>query len=91
MITAILGLAGFLVAIALPGWLTVQLLDDGDLLWRIAIGLGVGTLGVPAIAFLVAMALSTSVTAPLLIGLGVVISGGLGFALSRREGPEASR
>jgi hypothetical protein len=91
MITTVLGLLGFVAAIALPGWLAVQLLDDGDLLWRAAIGLGVGVLGIPVLAFLVAMVLSTSVTAPLLIGVGTTTAAGLALALVRREGPESSR
>ncbi|MCP4868124.1 MAG: hypothetical protein GY898_05345 [Proteobacteria bacterium] len=91
MITAITGLIGLLIAIVVPGVLTVQLLDDGDPLWRITVGLGVGLLAVPIPAFLIAMALGTSVTMPLLLVLGVVVSGGLLFALSRREGPESSQ
>lgn len=91
MITAITGLIGLFVAVVLPGVLAVQLLDDGDPLWRLTIGLGVGLLAVPIPAFLIALAIGTSVTMPLLLLLGVAVSGGLLVALSRQEGPEASR
>lgn len=84
---ALLGLLGFVVCVALPGWLTVRLLDDGDVLWRLGVGLAVGVFAVPALAFLVGVTLHTSVTPTLLAVLGLALDGALlGLLLRWRDG-----
>jgi hypothetical protein len=86
LLVALLGLLGFVVCVALPGWLAVQLLDDGDVLWRLGVGLALGVFGVPALAFLVAVTARTSVTPLLLVGLGLVLDVALAALLARRRG-----
>jgi len=82
---ALLGLLGFLVCGALPGWLTVQLLDDGDVLWRLGVGLGVGVFAVPALAFLVGVTVHASISVGLLLAVGLALDGLLMTLLARRR------
>lgn len=85
VLLALVGLLGFVVCVALPGWLTVQLLDDGDALWRAGVGIAVGFFGVPALVFLLAMLVHTSVTPLLLVIVGVGLDGLLAVLLVRRR------
>ena len=74
MLTLIGGSLLVAIALILPGVLLVQALDDGDLVWRVALGAGVGLLVVPFFAFLLAWALHTSVSAWLLLLTSALIS-----------------
>ncbi len=84
MIPLLLGTLGFAAAIVLPGWLAAQLLDEADGLFRAVVGVGVGVFVVPAVAFLAAWGLGTSVTWPLLLGTGLALAAALAGVLSRR-------
>lgn len=62
------------LALVLPGVLLVRALDDGDLVWRVALGLGVGLLVVPFAAFLLAWLLHVSVSVWILLLTSALIS-----------------
>ncbi len=85
LLLALGGLLALLFCIALPGGLAVTLLDDGDLLWRLGLGLGTGLLAVPSLAFLAAMLLQRSLGLGLLIGVAAGVNGALLFLLLRRR------
>ncbi len=72
-------------SLLLPGWLAVRLLDDGDLLWRVGLGLGVGVLAVPFVGFMLAWLLHTSMSLGTLLLASALLSGPLGWALRRRS------
>lgn len=75
--TALLGTLLGLLCLGLPGFLAARALDDGDLVWRIALGLGVAVLVVPFVAFLLAWALGVSMKPLLLVATSAVVSGGI--------------
>lgn len=79
MLTLIAGSLLVAVALLLPAVLLVRALDDGDLVWRVALGAGVGLLVVPFLAFLLAWLLGTSVNVWLLLLTSALISGPLAW------------
>ncbi|MCO4770351.1 MAG: hypothetical protein KDA24_10005 [Deltaproteobacteria bacterium] len=77
MLTVLTGALLGVVALVLPGWLAARALDDGDLLWRVAVGVGVGVLVVPFAAFLLAWLLGVSMKPLLLVATSALVSGPL--------------
>lgn len=75
--TALLGTLLGLLCLGLPGFLAARALDDGDLVWRTALGLGVAVLVVPFGGFLLAWILGISMKPLLLVVTSAVISGGI--------------
>lgn len=80
-----LGTALGALSLILPGILAVRLLDDGDLLWRVGIGFGIGVLVVPFAGFLLAWMLGTSMSAGTLGLASVLLSVPLWAAGRRRS------
>lgn len=83
--TLLFGIALGALALLLPGWLAVRLLDDGDFLWRIAAGLGVGVLAMPFLTFLIAWCAGSSMSLPLLLVTSLFVSAIL-FGIDHRRG-----
>jgi hypothetical protein len=79
-----LGLLLFVVASLLPGWLLARgaLRDEDPLLVGVS-GVVAGVFGLPVVHFAVAWLFGVSITAPVVLAVGVA-AGALGFWLEQR-------